>query len=108
MEELERNAKKHLKALLWHNLDSVRGNYGKAFGIGFPRDNIEALRTAVSIRHDLVHRNGRNNDEEQVNVTRESIAELITQVETLILEIEREINRVTTLPVGPDDDVIEF
>ncbi|MFQ1691122.1 hypothetical protein ACK38U_01255 [Aeromonas veronii] len=108
VEELERNAKKHLKALLWHNLDSVRGNYGKAFGIGFPRDNIEALRTAVSIRHDLVHRNGRNNDEEQVNVTRESIAELITQVETLILEIEREINRVTTLPVGPDDDVIEF
>ncbi len=109
VEELEHNAKKHLKALLWHNLDSVRENYGKAFSIKFPRDNIVELRTAVGIRHDLVHRNGRNTEDEQVNVTRQSIAELITQVETLILEIEREINRVTTLPIiGPNDDVIEF
>lgn len=90
-------------------LDSVRENYGKAFSIKFPRDNIVELRTAVGIRHDLVHRNGRNTEDEQVNVTRQSIAELITQVETLILEIEREINRVTTLPIiGPNDDVIEF
>ncbi|WP_421207670.1 hypothetical protein [Aeromonas enteropelogenes] len=107
IEELERNAKKHLKALLWHNLDSVRENYGKAFSIRFPRDNIEELRNAVIIRHHLVHRNGRDTEDAQVDVTRDSIAVLITQVETLILEIEREIDRVTT-PAEDPDDVLEF
>lgn len=108
IEELERNAKSHFKALLWHNLDSVRENYGKAFSIRFPRENIEALRNSVNIRHDLVHRNGRNTEDEQVNVTRDTIAELINQTETLILEIEREIFRVTAPVKDPDDDVIEF
>jgi len=108
IDEIEKNAKNHLKALLWHNLDSVRTNYGKAFGIKFPRDNIDALKKAVSIRHDLVHRNGRTTDDQQVTITRESITELLTQVEGLVVELEREIVRVINPTEAHNDDVIEF
>ena len=48
-----------LEDVVWHNLSKVQFLYSTALKVTFPVD-IDQIHRAISIRHDLVHRNGRS------------------------------------------------
>ncbi|WP_243688436.1 zinc-ribbon domain-containing protein [Geotalea toluenoxydans] len=49
----------YLLDIVWHNLPKIELLYKNVLNVAFPKD-IEALHRSISIRHDLVHRNGRS------------------------------------------------
>jgi hypothetical protein len=77
----------HLLEFVWHRLEKVKPMFHDTLGIEFPPDMNE-LFTAVVIRHDLVHRNGRKKDGQE-HILNESIIEaLIHKAEGLVSAIE--------------------
>lgn len=108
IEDLKKRAQLFLMNQLWHNLDKVRSNYGRTFGIQFPNEGMNELKTAVSVRHDLVHRNGVTTAGKPVEITDASINALISQIDNLVKHIESEIERVTTPVENQANDTLEF
>lgn len=96
IEGLKKRAHAYLMKQLWHNIDKVRSNYGKTFGIRFQDDGMNELKAAIATRHDLVHRNGVSTTGDQVEITDASVTALILQIEAVVRHIESEIVRVTT------------
>lgn len=77
-EKLNLIARKEMLDVIYHNLDKIENMYKATFKIEFP--NIQELSKAVALRHDLVHRNGKTKDGDEVNVDEESINNLLTKI----------------------------
>ncbi|PKQ78076.1 HEPN-associated N-terminal domain-containing protein [Aeromonas sobria] len=108
VEDLKKRAQVYLMNQLWHNLNKVRENYSKTFGIQFENDGMTELKTAVGIRHDLVHRNGVSTTGIPVPVSEETVRDLVTRVEAVVRHIEAEIQRVTTPVVVVPEQAIDL
>lgn len=80
-----KEATRELVGLLWHRLPSVRQMYRSTLGITF---EIKDLVRAIPIRHDIVHRNGRDNDGKPVAVNAEAVQLLIASARNLAKEVE--------------------
>ena len=92
-----------LTEVLYHNIPKVKAMYEKILGINILQDSkeLEFLTHAVSVRHDLVHRNGRKTTvgaiDEYHSISLEMITELIQHVDKLIEEIESQLNCTETV-----------
>lgn len=76
--------------VLYHDLAKVKGIYQDTLGIIFPTD-IGDLYRAVDVRHDIVHRNGKNKDGVFHAISPDSVEKLAEQVSAFIAEIHRQI-----------------
>jgi transcription elongation factor Elf1 len=83
--------KKELLDVIYHDLPKVKGMYQDTFEIEFP--DIEALTKVVLTRHDMVHRNGKTKDGEEVVVDKQTVTDLISQVEGFVNEIDAILKR---------------
>jgi len=75
--------------IIYHNLPKVSHIYKETLDINFPA--INQIQKDISIRHDLVHRNGKNKKGEQVLVSKEIIEEFISRVESFVDEIDKQL-----------------
>jgi len=80
VDEIEEEVRSFLMDLLWHNLEKIKPMYQTTLGIDFP-DDLKPLFRAVVIRHDIVHRNGKSKDGEEIELNRDEVEDLISQVE---------------------------
>ncbi|MBK8945758.1 MAG: hypothetical protein IPM32_10895 [Ignavibacteriae bacterium] len=80
---------KHLLDVVYHNLDKVKGMYEDSLNINFP--TISDLILAIEIRHDLVHRNGKNKSGETIQISKIDVDNLIKKVENFVYSIEQEL-----------------
>jgi hypothetical protein len=87
IERIEKLAKSELRDIVWHNLKRAQPLYKGTLEIAFP-DSLESIYKAVSVRHDLVHRNGKTKEGEQINISKEATTELIDKVEQFVSEID--------------------
>ncbi|MBW2640262.1 MAG: hypothetical protein JRE10_08910 [Deltaproteobacteria bacterium] len=87
---LDKEIIKNLSSILWHNLDKVREIYRHSIRIKFP-DIPNSLRDAVLKRHDIVHRNGKGIDGEDVSVSEQDVRNLLSEVEMFVFEINEKI-----------------
>jgi hypothetical protein len=78
--------KKVILDIVYHNLSKVRMMYEKTFIISFP--DISKLSKHISIRHDLVHRNGKNKDDQDVVLDTLKIIDLLRDVKAFMVEID--------------------
>lgn len=83
---LDEKLRKYLFSLMWHNLGQIKRIYESVFQIEFP--DISTLAKAVRNRHDIVHRNGKTKDGNEVIVNKENVEDLIGEVEAFIDGIE--------------------
>lgn len=60
MDDLERKVADYLQTFIWHRLDKVKPLLEMTLGINFPE--IEKFIPEIIIRHDIVHRGGRDKD----------------------------------------------
>jgi len=94
MEKIELLAKGELRDVVWHNLKRIKPLYAGTLGIKFP-DGLDKLYKAIDLRHDLVHRNGKTKEGEDIHVSRDAIASLIDEVEQFVGQIDEQLPKVT-------------
>ena len=95
---LEREVKLILLGeILWHRLIVVANMFKATFGVDFPDPKalVELLR-AVEVRHDLVHRSGKNKDGVEHAITPEDIEKIVVESETLVKWIDCQQDKFTT------------
>lgn len=93
-EQAERKARTYLADVVWHHLERVKPMYRETLDVEFP-DNIGPIFRAILTRHDIVHRNGKTKDGEEILITDESVRQLIADVEELVRYIDERLPRQT-------------
>jgi hypothetical protein len=88
-EKLKKTVQKAVLEVIYHNLDKVQNMYVATFNIEFP--DIGELSKVVTLRHDLVHRNGKTKEGEEVIVTPQMIKALINSVIAFVDEISEKL-----------------
>lgn len=79
--------KEYISEVLWHNLPKVCEIYKTTFEIEFP--NFSDLSKAVKVRHDIVHRNGKNKDDIEFQICKKDIIALLQDVENFVKQLEQ-------------------
>jgi hypothetical protein len=85
----EEIAKKTMLEVIYHNLPKVSKMYEATLNIEFPP--FFEIQKAVSIRHDLVHRNGKNKDGIESSINSIMVDDIISKVESFINEIDQKL-----------------
>ena len=75
-----------LRSLVYHNLRKIKPIYKDVLDIDL--GDIQDLMKAVQIRHDIVHRSGKDEDGNINDISREDIVKLVENVSSLIARIE--------------------
>lgn len=86
MDHLKDIVKEELRELMYHNLPKIKQIFKDSMGIDI--GVIKELCKAVLIRHDIVHRNGKNKEGKAHVITKENVEQLCTQVNEFIYNIE--------------------
>ena len=91
---INRKVREHLKSILYHNVQKVDALYHIALGVRILdlAEDKSALIEAVKLRHDCVHRNGRDKDGRELDVftkgfvqaTADAIKELVEKTEEAV------------------------
>jgi len=92
-EGLDEQVKQYLVDVVWHHLARVKPMFRDALGVDFPED-MGDLFTAVQIRHDIVHRNGKKKDGSEHTLELSDIEALINRVEKLVGHIEGQAEKL--------------
>lgn len=79
-----------LRGFLFHNLPKVKNIYKVVFGIDIKND-LEPLMQIVSRRHDIVHRNGKNNEGEMFIFSKEQVSDDISLIERFVEDVNNEV-----------------
>jgi len=87
----------YLKNLIFHDLKRVKPMYNEVLGHDF--GDITWLFKAVTVRHDCVHRAGFDKEGEAIDISKESVTELLEGVESLAESIQATVEKLDE----PDD-----
>lgn len=82
-EEISTTVTKTLLDIIYHNIGKVKGMFKDTLEVEFPRD-LTTLGKAVSVRHDIVHRNGKDKTGKIHNISVEEINSLISNVKDFV------------------------
>lgn len=82
-------AKKEMLEVIYHNLPKVSKMYEGTLNLEFPK--FSEIQKAVSIRHDLVHRNGKKKDGVEINIDSRTVDDIIAKIESFISEIDQKL-----------------
>lgn len=78
-----------LRELLYHDLRKIKPIYHDALGVDL--GDVSDIYKAVLVRHDLVHRNGKNHEGVEHTITEEMVRNLQTQVKSLMDSVNNQI-----------------
>ena len=83
-----------LRELLYHDLRKIKPIYRDALGIDL--GDVSELYKAVLVRHDMVHRNGKNHEGVEHTITEEMVRELQTKVKALMESVNNQLTERQT------------
>ena len=86
MDKLEEDVENHLQQLIWHRLDKVIPLMSESLDIACP--SIGTLMQHILLRHDIVHRSGKDKDGYVLTISINELNELQKEVVTFIDQIE--------------------
>ncbi|MNY08027.1 hypothetical protein D3C86_1408550 [compost metagenome] len=95
MEGLEKKVIDYLQTFIWHRLDKAKPLLEKTLGIKFP--DIAPFMTEIIIRHDIVHRGGRDKEGYPVNVSSADVRRVADLVKSFAEALDAEL--LKTFPV---------
>lgn len=87
MENSSLEIEKYIDEISWHNLPKIRKIFHEVLEVIFPY-NKDSVYRAVSMRHDIVHRNGVDKKGNVFKLTSDDIEELVSDVIDFVLEID--------------------
>ena len=86
-----------LKAVSYHNFKKVQKLYQCALSLDITpeADDLKIINNSILIRHDCVHRNGRSQDGEKINlIDRPQIEQLICSIRAMATRIDEKLSAV--------------
>ena len=86
MDSIKDKVKKTLNGLLYHNLPKIREIYKQVLDVEF--GDFGVLNGAIEIRHDIVHRNGKDKDGIMHNITKEEVLKIAEHVNDFIYRVD--------------------
>ena len=89
-EAIESKVKSTLVDIVWHNIGKVKPMYMETLGVKFPED-IGDLNRAIVTRHDIVHRNGKTKDGQDVVITDNIVTTLIQTASALVRDVDAQL-----------------
>ncbi len=92
-QNVKKKVSEYLYDIVWHNLSKVKMMYSAVLGIEFPSD-MASLHRAVSIRHDLVHRNGRTKDNRLHTFKPDELLKLFASIEDFAAQIQLRLDQI--------------
>ena len=93
VEEIERRARAYLIDVVWHHIERVKSMYRATLGVEFPSDLASIFR-AILIRHDIVHRNGKTKDGNEILIAPKDVLDLVSAVEKFVQHIDNQLAEV--------------
>jgi len=92
MDKIKQEVSDYLSGISFHNIGKVEALYKGTLGIDFPRESTRRIHKAIAIRHDIVHRNGKNNDDGKLHeIDHEKIQSLSTEVNKFLRELDKQL-----------------
>ena len=88
--EIKALATKELIEMVWHNIDKVKRRYADVIFVDL--GDIGSVAKAINIRHDIVHRNGRQKDGTDRVIAVSDITDLIGAVRGLAVRVDLALN----------------
>lgn len=88
---IDAEIKKVLDGLSLHNIDVARKIFASALLTEFPSSQLPFIRTAVKLRHHIVHRNGRDEDGTLLSFDRETVSRLAQEVLAFTRTVDAQI-----------------
>ena len=86
MDVLREKVREALDGLLYHNIWKQKGIYREVLDVDF--SEIGKLTEAVKIRHDIVHRNGKNKEGEECVITKNDVLKVADLVNEFIYMVD--------------------
>lgn len=106
LENLDSRIIKTLREIIYHNLPRVKNIYNSVLGINLGKKIvISDLMKCIGIRHDIVHRNGKDKEGNLQDISKEDVLELAEKVSKFIGSIEYEF---LLQGINPDESEIEL
>lgn len=90
-----------VKNLVYHNLSKIKGIYKDSIGVDL--GDISTLCKSISIRHDIVHRNGKDMQSNQRLFEESEVRELAEHISNFIKNIEDQLKFVGLVEGSPFD-----
>ena len=87
---IKQDALKHIRDLTFHNIEQSKYLYGKVLDINFPEE-LGGLFKIIDLRHDLVHRNGKTKDGNDIQISDTQLTDTITQISDFVEFIDKQI-----------------
>lgn len=89
-EAIKEKVTKTLLDVIYHNIGKVKGMYKDTLGVELPKD-LTILGKAIGIRHDIVHRNGKDKNGNIRELTIDDINTLISHVKNFVKQIDDQL-----------------
>jgi len=93
MKDIKDNIINDLSDVSFHNLGRVKSMFKDVLNVKFPEDIGDIFR-AINTRHDIIHRNGKTKDDNEINLSSQNVLDLIKNVSSFIEKIETQLKRV--------------
>lgn len=92
-EDIKFTIQKYLSDIIWHRLNKVEQLFKCTFDITFCDNGL--LYKAIQNRRDLVHRSGKNDDDEVIEITAEHFDSIKSEVISFVFDINNKLhNRI--------------
>ncbi|MEE1143425.1 MAG: HEPN domain-containing protein [Bacteroidales bacterium] len=92
LEKLEKTIKTDLQELIYHNLGKIKPIYKAILDIEFGKDETSKIMQCVNKRHHIVHRNGKDKDNNPIQIYIEDVEDVLEKVYNFISNIEKQIS----------------
>ncbi|WP_330543768.1 HEPN/Toprim-associated domain-containing protein [Aeromonas hydrophila] len=88
---LDKKLVEAIDEISFHSMDKVVGLFMNVLLCYFPEDKISELKSCIQLRHDIVHRNGKNTDGYVHIVTQDDVEKAIRLVHRVVEHIDKQI-----------------
>lgn len=96
-----------LQGVIWHRFNKIEKYYFEVFGITFPEQGMKYLKKNITIRHDIVHRDGIDKEGQPRKLTIQELEVCISEIRNFVNEIENRVRDVVLLaefePITDDE-----
>ena len=82
-----------MRHITFHNLKVAGKLYLNVLGVEFPKE-MQNIYKAVDIRHDLVHRNGKDKDDNEISISLNDLEKLIKDILVFVVEIRKKTKMI--------------
>jgi hypothetical protein len=107
MDTIENDVKTYLLDLSWHRITDASRMFLETMNVRFP-DDLEFLKEAIRVRHDIVHRGGKTRDGKEHQITTNDIKKVTQAVDEIVWTIESQMNPEAVRLSDEFDGLAEF